>query len=781
MIPLLFALLTQQAQAPLTVEMQVDADHIPMGGEVVLTVRARSGSPDPIQIVVPPFAGMELLEKSERSEVAAAGDLARTTVLEFRLRGSTVGKWRLGPARVRQGREYAEAPPLEIEVTGSPSATSASSPTLSPRVERLLSQSRPPRSGRDASVSTILSTTTPYVGEQVDVVTAAWFPRELRLQLRRPPTVQTPSIDGVYSYPQRAPTGIAASRQVDGHWFDLFVVHQIVFPLTPGKLTVPAATLHYSVPLAFQFFSQEERFAVKSDARQVEVRPLPANRPAAFSGAVGRAIMLDRALNPRSGRAGEPFTMDVLLRGEGNVALWPAPEITWPQHLRAYTERVSDRIETIDGKLGGTKTFRYLVIPDSARTAGLPALAYQYFDPTTGAFTESHSPAMTYLVAPGKSAAVSRVSPAPLQLRNRATAAHRLVVGAPPWALVFLAIGPPLLALLRFVPLRRRKPGVAAEPGRDPTASAEAELNAALGELVPRLHELEGERLESALRAVGVEADIARQAVQLREHLRSFRYGKTPASGKSQVLAEASRLLPRLKGPGRAERVRRSISVVTPVVLLLALGAGAGAQTLTPEQLYDRGALAQAATGFETRAQLEPDVPAHWFNLGAAEFRMGEAGRAMVAWTRARRLAPRDPAIRRALALVPTPDSRSARDLWSPPVTPEELWIAAAVLWVIGWAGFAVSRGRRRWAVVVVAGLVLAAGAGGLARWYQRPLAVITADHSIAVSPHELAPAVFPVQVGSVVSLITQAGNWSMVRASNGQVGWLPREVVEPL
>ena len=781
MIPLLLVLLAQQGQAPLTVEMQVDADRIPMGGEVVLTVRARSGSSDPIQIVVPPFAGMELLEKSERSEVAAGTNLARTTVLEFRLRGSTVGKWRLGPARVRQGRDYAEAAPVQVEVTGTASATSASSPALSPRVQRLLAQSRPPRSGQAASVSILLSATSPYVGEQVDVVTAAWFPRELRLQLRRPPTVQTPSIDGVYSYPQRAPTGIAASRQVDGHWFDLFVVHQIVFPLTPGKLTVPPATLHYSVPLAFQFFSQEERYAVKSDPRQVEVRQLPASRLADFSGAVGRAITVDRVLSPRSGRAGEPFIMEVLLRGEGNIALWPPPEVTWPAHLRAYSERVSDRIDITEGKLGGTKTFRYLVIPDAARTAGLPALTYRYFDPGTAAFTESHSPALTYLVAPGTSAAVSRVSPAPLKLRTQLAAARRVLGETPTWALLLIVIAPPLLALVRFIPARSQKRRALAGRGRDPTANVETELTAALAELVPRLNELEGERLESALCSVGVESDIARQAVALHDHLRRFRYGPTKGVAKSEVLAEAALLLPRLKGPGKADRIRRSISAVTPVVLLVVVAARAGAQTLTPEQMYDRGALAQAAEGFESRARLEPDASAHWFNLGAAEFRMGAAGPALAAWTRAKRLAPRDPAIRRALALVPTPDSRSARALWSPPVTPEELWIGAALLWVVGWMGFALSRGRQRWAVVVTAALITGAGAGALTRWYQRPLAVVTAEHSMALSPHELAPAVLPVQVGSVVSLISRTGNWAMVRASNGQVGWLPLEVVEPL
>ena len=80
----------------------------------------------------------------------------------------------------------------------------------------------------------IVSADSVRVGEQVDVVTAAWFPRDLRLQLRRPPTLQPPVIDGVWSYPQATPAGIAATRSIGGRWYDLFVAHQVVFPLLPG-------------------------------------------------------------------------------------------------------------------------------------------------------------------------------------------------------------------------------------------------------------------------------------------------------------------------------------------------------------------------------------------------------------------------------------------------------------------------------------------------------------------------------------------------------------------
>ena len=58
------------------------------------------------------------------------------------------------------------------------------------------------RRGARPAVALVASADTVSVGEQVDVVTAAWFPRDLRLQLRRPPTLQPPVIDGVWSYPR---------------------------------------------------------------------------------------------------------------------------------------------------------------------------------------------------------------------------------------------------------------------------------------------------------------------------------------------------------------------------------------------------------------------------------------------------------------------------------------------------------------------------------------------------------------------------------------------------
>ena len=102
----------------------------------------------------------------------------------------------------------------------------------------------------------------------------------------------------------------------------------------------------------------------------------------------------------------------------------------------------------------------------------------------------------------------------------------------------------------------------------------------------------------------------------------------------------ARRLAPRVARAGRrrARAARRSRA-----------SAGWRRRILAPETLYESGALRAAADGFGRRAGDAPAVADHWYNLGATYYRLGATGRAEAAWLRARRLAPREPAVRRAL------------------------------------------------------------------------------------------------------------------------------------
>ena len=151
-------------------------------------MRAVSHSPAPTHVTIEPFTGLELVARSESTELAFGDPSTRTTILEIRLRAVRPGRWRVGPARAVQGRDTVEAAAIVVDVSANRAAVAT---TLTPRLRHLLERAAPP-SGGQPGIDLLVSSDTARVGEQVDVVTFAWFPRDLRLQLRRPPRSNRP-------------------------------------------------------------------------------------------------------------------------------------------------------------------------------------------------------------------------------------------------------------------------------------------------------------------------------------------------------------------------------------------------------------------------------------------------------------------------------------------------------------------------------------------------------------------------------------------------------------
>jgi hypothetical protein len=757
-------------------DASVDEDRLSVGEELIYTLRAVSHSPVPLQVSVAPFLGLEIVGRSERTEISTGAQPSRTTVLEIRLRAAKPGRWQLGPAKAVQGRDTVETAALVIDVTANRAATATG---LSPRLHHLVDRELPPVLGQPG-VQLLISPDSVRVGEQVDVVTAAWFPRELRLQLRRPPTLQPPVIDGVWSYPQATPTGIAATRNIRGHWYDLFVAHQIVFPLVPGTITIPRATLKYSTPVAMQFFSQEERFALTSDPETLTVQPLPEQgRPIAFNGAVGSGLTLERRLPVPSAHVGEAVAIEFVLQGEGNTALWPAPEVTWPTSGRAYMERVDERLSGAEGRVGGTKTFRFLVVADSAGLLPLPAVSYPYFDLSSGRYLTLQVSSGSLPVAPaGEAATASALPPSLLPARGAALAwqvGHRV----PGWVWIAILLLPPLVLTLRgrWAPRVRPRQRVIV---RDDLRSAEEELDALVRALVPDPDRRFGPGFASAMRAAGADAELAARVAAARERLLARRYGPGPTlAGESALAVEVHELVRRLGGSVRGWQGNGAAVGLLALSLLASWGA---AQSPAPEALYEKGSLRAAAEGFAQRVAEEPAVGANWYNLGAAYYRQGLAGRAAAAWLQARRLEPREPVIRRALQLTPPPDGISARWTWSPPVTPEELLLIGSLGWLAGWIGWTVRpRIRDRWFVLLVFAGCAIVGGLGLQAWYRRPLGIVVEGTSLLLSPHGRAPAVSPVEGGTTVRILLRSPGWALVRAPGAREGWLSEDAIAAL
>lgn len=149
---------------------------------------------------------------------------------------------------------------------------------------------------------------------------------------------------------------------------------------------------------------------------QLEVKPFPSEgRPESFVGAVGDGFSLEVAADRTVVRVGDPITLQVRLRGGGNLENASLPALSADGGLDPAKFRLPE--EEIAGELrDGVKQFAVTVRVQDESVAELPALAYSWFDPQTEEYHTTRSKPIALRVMPARivSAAdvVSQAAPA---------------------------------------------------------------------------------------------------------------------------------------------------------------------------------------------------------------------------------------------------------------------------------------------------------------------------------------------------------------------------------
>lgn len=771
------ALLAALQGQGLDVTAAVDRARVEVGEEVTLTIQVRAEGAEAPQFDLPPLSGFAVVGTRDAAEVALEGTsgASRTALRALTLRAERPGRLTIGAVRVHVGGAVATTPAFTIMVD---SAASLPAATLGAVAKALLAAAPPPARGDQVALSIVTPSVPAEVGHQFDVILAAWFPRSLRERLRRPPLLTLLTPENVWSYPPSAPTDVVLSRDVHGQPMDLYAVHQILFPLSAGNIAIPPGSVEYAVPVNFSFFSSEERYSLSTDSTIVSVQPLPAaDRPPGDQGVVAESLQLAVNVDPPEGRVGEPLEVSTTLEGGGNVSLWPPPALHLPSGFHSYPEETTVRIESPGGHIGGRKTFRFLVVPDSAGVFLLPGVRYPYYDPALRRYQVASIGPRSFVAAQGSEPRAARATPELLE-PGRPDWSDALTGSLWPLGWLTILVVPPLGLWLR---LRRRVPRAAPAVASIPDPGELAALERAFGTLV-QAHVADaagrdGASLARALRAAGVERTLAEHVGRLRERLRGIRYGPRNSGDPHELVAELRQVLQALSHDIRGRR--RRLSVGLGVLLLAVIAApGLDAQGTSAEALYQAGALSAAADSFSSRAASDTLDPAHWYDLGATLYRTGEDGKAVAAWVMAERLAPRNGTIRRARDLLPAPDAASGSLLDVGYLTPGEWWMVAGALWIVCWGVLIVSRGAQRILGGSFGALALTAALLGAfaQRRNDRPLVVITSPRTpVRTAPYGPASASLVLEPGAAALVIDSfaGGQWLRIRRGDGVNGWV--------
>ncbi len=762
-----------------SVQATVDRDEVALGDTVVLTVTVNASGSDPVTISEPTIQGLSVYGTQDRTSVQIVnGTASRVTSRLLFLRAVKVGTASIGAITVEQGSARATTLPIALDIVATD--TRGGGAAISAVVKRLIDIAKPPEGGDEVTVSVLVSDDTLVLGSQVDLLVAAWFPRDVRLRLRSSPTLEPPVLEGAWAYRQVTPVDVAASRNVSGRWYDLFVHHQAVFPLVAGTLEIGSATVSYSVPVSFSFLSREIRREVKSRPESLWVLPQPVlKRPKDFGGTAGRNIRLTVNASNLDLTVGQSASVAARVEGIGNISLWPAPRLKWPAGLRVYPGEVTTNVTTGGGPISGSKTFTYVVVPDSAGTLTVPSPAFPYFDTGDNTYKTARTRTFAFRVRHATGIAGERRKAPPLLPEGSAPIARR-ITELPDWLWVVLLLLPPLLSLGW-----RIKPAVRLRPRRPATRVFATEVEGVgarfentLVRLVPESGMLEGRQLADALMAAGVEPSLATHAGTVKERLRRAVYGPGGVPDSDELVAEVREVINALT------KTRDRVVPVVVIIALLGLGAGGGdlrAQTEPPEALYGAGAYGNAADSFAVRAHRDPWIAAHWYNLGGAMYAMGRDGSARAAWARALRLAPHSRTVREALSMLPDPDPMSRTLLWVSPITWSEAMVAGVALWFVTWTLVAFRRRAGRTVLAGALAVVFMAYGVYVKSRYDEPVAVVVGrEVDIREAPYNGARPLTKLPPGSAARIESIRGAWMLV--SRGALeGWVQSREVEVL
>jgi len=216
-------------------------------------------------------------------------------------------------------------------------------------------------------------------------------------------------------------------------------------------------------------------------------------------------------------------------------------------------------------------------------------------------------------------------------------------------------------------------------------------------------------------------------------------------------------------------------------------------------QLYDTGKFADAAAAYE---KIEPKTAHVYFNLGNALFREGKLGLAVLNYSRANRLAPRDPDILANLKFaqqrlgvddVNTPPNASRRFFASllASRTLDE-WSAGELtgLWVLILAiAAAIFLPKLRTGFMVVSAIALAVfGFSAFALGYETinersaPAAiVVTAETEARFAPVADSTVHFRLREGTRVKIDEDRGEWVLAERADGQQGWIRTDSIQKI
>ena len=225
-----------------------------------------------------------------------------------------------------------------------------------------------PPSGEPLYVIAEVDNGHPYLGQQITYVTKTYrqadFPHSV--------SYRPPDFAGFWNVTETEEAEY--SETVNSTVYTVNELRTILFPSIVGTVEIEPARLTFTDDQAAR------PVVVESSSITVEVQSLPSPAPEGFTGAVGR-FEVSSEVDSTSGHVNESVQLTAIVGGQGNIGALPEP--LWPDFTgwRVVQSPPTSSSEIVDGQLVGSRTYKIILVPETAGELTVPEIGYGYYDP----------------------------------------------------------------------------------------------------------------------------------------------------------------------------------------------------------------------------------------------------------------------------------------------------------------------------------------------------------------------------------------------------------------
>jgi hypothetical protein len=418
-----------------SVRAEVDATKVGVDDQVQLTITVEGRSAELAEeIVLPPLKNLRRAGGPfTQTQVSIVnGAMSQSRSYTYVLQPLAPGPAEIGAAHVKLTSGEKTTAPIAIEVVKG-SVRPAPAQPANPFDEdfgedpfaSIFGSRRPQaRAQPKLEVGAVASRTDVHVGEAVVVTYFLYTQTSVTgVQL-----AEAPQYPGFWAEDLQEPKGNPQGERttLEGASYVRFpILRKLLFPTKTGKLTIPAATFRFSLPRVSFFDAGSSTVQRASTPLTVAVAPIPTDPR--FSGAVGQ-FQVSASIDPATVGIGDAAMLRFQLSGTGNLK-WVdrGPEVKI-DGAKVYPPQTKSDLKVGAEGMKGSRTWEFVVVPETSGTLEVPSLPFAYFDPMAGAMKHVETapilltvPGTTQTARAGVSAPSSVAAPRVGQLALRAT------------------------------------------------------------------------------------------------------------------------------------------------------------------------------------------------------------------------------------------------------------------------------------------------------------------------------------------------------------------------